>query len=60
MEISTLPNGIWYPDLDYDRDPIGLIVEKEVRCGYCGISMKKVGGNTYRCPKCGQGYEDHE
>lgn len=41
-----------YPDLDQDRDPIGIVLKKSTLCGYCGSSMEMT-NEGYICPICG-------
>lgn len=44
----------WYsdPELDSEGDQIGVILQKEVICGYCLTPMEQVSERSYSCPHC--------
>ncbi len=54
MEIASLNRADSY--LDFDLERRGIILEKDVFCGYCNIRMDKISQNMYRCSRCGQEY----
>ena len=52
MEVSILPDVEWDPQLDYERNQIGITIRKDIICGYCQTIMEEVSVGRYQCNQC--------
>jgi tRNA(Ile2) C34 agmatinyltransferase TiaS len=57
MEVRTRHGSEGELELDSELDTVGIILDRQMVCGYCMKKMERVGKNLYRCPGCGMTYE---